>query len=54
MASRTARLTVPGLPVNVPRIRRWLQEVLLGWAVTAEAAFDLSVKVRPLRAGATP
>jgi serine/threonine-protein kinase RsbW len=45
MASATATLTVPGLLVNVPRMRCWLQEVLAGWAVTAEVAFDLSVAV---------
>jgi anti-sigma regulatory factor (Ser/Thr protein kinase) len=45
MASATATLTVPGLLVNVPRIRCWLQAVLSGWAVAAEVAFDLSVAV---------
>jgi anti-sigma regulatory factor (Ser/Thr protein kinase) len=45
MASATATLTVPGLLVNVPRMRCWLQEVLAGRAVTAEVAFDLSVAV---------
>ena len=45
MASATATLTVPGLLEQVPHIRQWLREILLGWTVSPEVIADLALAV---------
>ncbi|MGH7255193.1 MAG: ATP-binding protein [Nitrospirales bacterium] len=45
MPQETASLTMPGRVDAVPPIRHWLEGVLAGWSVSAQAISDLSVAV---------
>lgn len=40
-----ASVTVPGVVEAVPRVRRWLGEVLAGWRLPGPAAADLALAV---------
>lgn len=45
MAMSPASLTVPGVLEAVPRVRRWLGDVLAGWRLTEPDAADLALAV---------
>jgi serine/threonine-protein kinase RsbW len=48
MTVKTAHVTVPGYLTSVPRLRRWLQDVLSVWAVSSVIREDLALAVTEL------